>query len=749
MNQTLEALQTELKSYYQTIRAERVGFPFNPLKDQMEAGAAAMPSEASAMQLKGIQYRIIAEYFQPVVFLNTPFWGETGLKTAEYDGCTTHAAGGWLALRNLHLLRDFDPDEYDRYGKGGWFGLHLTYGPFFDYDHHCFSYTAVLEKGFSGIRDRVLSARQKGHGDPDFFAAALDGLDAVKRIGEKFAEQARKILQTHKTLTPEQIGNLQFTARTAARIPWESPRTFKEAITALWFLHEIANIMDGISISVLGHPDRMLRKWFEADIRSGELTLDEAEKLVCQYLINTECKMDTFASTRKQYNGGEQGDTLILGGDDWSELSMLFLKSHRKLKLINPKIHCRINRNTPDEVLQEMARDFLAGRNVLSCLNDDLIKKAQRIAGKKEEDIDHYVAGGCWEIILEGAEHSAGANCYLSLGKVMDFSIDRDEEGIGKALGFDFMKLDGAADFEEVYSRYCRNVRMVVADICQTIGRSGKVWNQVNPCPFFSAPLKGCLEKGIDYTSGGAEYSPHGLPFTGIAPAVDSLLAIKTLCFEKKICELSELLEMVRQNWPQDNPRAMALRHAALTHCPAFGNDDGENAEFTARLLEDITVDLPSFTNERGGPYQAGIYSYTDVKDWAELTKALPNGRRQGDFLEQGLSPSRLRQGQTVTSILNDLKKLPLEKFPANSVLTLSLQKNGLTPAIFAALLRSFLQTGPGMLQLNCLDKAELEDAMLHPQNHENLIVRLYGYSARFIALDEQRKMEFITRNCY
>ena len=53
------------------------------------------------------------------------------------------------------------------------------------------------------------------------------------------------------------------------------------------------------------------------------------------------------------------------------------------------------------------------------------------------------------------------------------------------------------------------------------------------------------------------------------------------------------------------------------------------------------------------------------------------------------------------------------------------------------------------MFQLNCIDRAQLEDARIHPENHADLIVRLYGYSARFVVLSPKMQEEFLSRQVY
>lgn len=122
-----EKLVHELRSYYRTRSFHAVGTPFNPLKEKMDRFAEQNPG-LSPLQLKAAQYEIIAEHFTPVLFRNDPFFYETGLKVAEYNGHTRLSSGGWLFLRNEHILRDRCPEEYAHYEQAGKLGLHLTYG---------------------------------------------------------------------------------------------------------------------------------------------------------------------------------------------------------------------------------------------------------------------------------------------------------------------------------------------------------------------------------------------------------------------------------------------------------------------------------------------------------------------------------------------------------------------------------------------------------------------------------------------
>nr|MCR4675209.1 hypothetical protein [Lachnospiraceae bacterium] len=48
--------------------------------------------------------------------------------------------------------------------------------------------------------------------------------------------------------------------------------------------------------------------------------------------------------------------------------------------------------------------------------------------------------------------------------------------------------------------------------------------------------------------------------------------------------------------------------------------------------------------------------------------------------------------------------------------------------------------------QINCFDVKELEDAQRHPERYQNLVVRVAGFSAYFVRLDEKLQNEIMTR---
>jgi len=65
---------------------------------------------------------------------------------------------------------------------------------------------------------------------------------------------------------------------------------------------------------------------------------------------------------------------------------------------------------------------------------------------------------------------------------------------------------------------------------------------------------------------------------------------------------------------------------------------------------------------------------------------------------------------------------------------------------IFIAYLRTWGDLGISHVQFNVVDKETLNDAQKNPQDYQNLIVRVAGYSAYFVDLSKGLQDSIIAR---
>lgn len=65
------------------------------------------------------------------------------------------------------------------------------------------------------------------------------------------------------------------------------------------------------------------------------------------------------------------------------------------------------------------------------------------------------------------------------------------------------------------------------------------------------------------------------------------------------------------------------------------------------------------------------------------------------------------------------------------------------------ALLSVYFQNGGSQIMITVVSRDEMEDAVIHPERHQDLIVRVGGFSARFIELGKDVQQELLSRTLH
>jgi len=748
----MNALRSQMKTFYEKLsfRNQRERPATRRIRTEiwrrMDRFDKANPGLHPCL-LKARLHEEIAERFEPVIFPASPFYFETGLRPAENWGTpgTDRHAGAWLYHTRRHLWSDtaaFLNMEF-------FFRTSITAGPSaFDSDHHCLNYTKLLRVGVNGIireiEDRStenISADQKA-----FLEAAARSCRAVLRVAERFAERAEALLQ--KSLPSAQGRFLETIAATARRIPAEPPKTFYEGLAALWFLREVTATMEAVGVSVLGHVDRLLIDLYRGDLEAGRITENEARDLLARWMLPTDVKFHV-----EDNEWPETSTCMELGGCDedgrvvFNELTRLIIEVHKEHGLLNPKLNCRYNSESPSEYLDLVSSHILDGHNVFALLNDDVLIPACVRAGKSEREARLYVNGGCQETIVEGVEHSAGAYYYFNMPRVLDLCLLGPPEEHEKVVREEAARrvpkvIEHAEDFETFYRRFMESLRDTVAVGAEWRREAGSRWCECNPCPFFSAALAGCIESASDYTAGGAKYNPAGIAYVGLGTLVDSLYAIKTAVYDEKWITLSELRDVLAANWA-----GYASVRSKFLALPKFGHGHDEVDALGKRICKELAAHTRTLTNERGGRFQASFFVYYAFARMAKGVRATPDGREADEMFSQGIAPGRLRPPKSLTQAFRSLAEIDFTDFPGNAVLDVQLPVGGpLTAPVLSAVARAFARHRGPTLQFNCVSVEEMKDAQAHPERHRDLVVRISGLSAHFVALDREVQDEIIAR---
>ena len=752
MREELVALHKELRRYFgenggqKCQDASRLARKEEIMKN-MDDFSAENPS-VSPLALRKKLYEKISEKFEPVLFPDSPFYN--GIEGNGGWNCSTPSL--WLLVHQEMPFRKEAVEDIERFTIARQECFFLSSNFFTDLAHHAPPIPQVLEKGFKGIREdaRNLLLQNLSPEEKEYVKTLIAGLEAVKVIQEKYRKKALEYLEKGN-LTFLQKKFMQMVAQSAARSPWEKPQTFYEALNTCAFVREIMGELDGLRTNSYGRVDAWLVSYYEKDLKEGRITEEEAYDLICRFLLAADSLYD-HDSMVNAYSEHENEITLTLGGCDkegkevFNSLTRLFLRAYRENDLVYPKPHCRFSANSSKEYLRLITDDILAGRGIYTLNNDDSLIPALVKDGKTLSDARSYCCTGCWDIAILGKEDNAGGG-YFNLAKILECSIyEKESREVLEKLHYSFLSLENASSFEEFYEKIMANTLTVLHDRLATQGKNGKRYGKMIPAPLNSGCSHAFMESHKDFMSGGQTYSPSAVSFCFFADFLDSLLAIKELCFEKKICSLPALLQAVRNNWQGEEGEFLRKNVLRSSHW-------GDNKEVTRtlgrRIFEELYSFLRKYENEKGGKYQAGFWCYREFRFWGEKLKALPDGRRNGDLLAQSLNPSHFRCHEDITGVLQSLACLDMEKVAGNSVVNLMLERSGITEETAENLVRTFARLQLQQLQLNCAGREELFDAMLHPEKHQSLFVRICGFSAIFISLSPQWQKEILERTSF
>jgi formate C-acetyltransferase len=290
------------------------------------------------------------------------------------------------------------------------------------------------------------------------------------------------------------------------------------------------------------------------------------------------------------------------------------------------------------------------------------------------------------------------------------------------------------------------------------------VRSEFSPTVYLSCLVKGCVEKGLDVTQGGAELNFVTIEAVTYATTVDSLLAIKYLVFDEQICTMAELIQALRDNWVDH-----AILHAtAKFKAPKYGRDDDEADSLGKAVMDLWTSETWKYkTRSTYRQYRPGMLSWNYWVADSSILPASPDGRPQGQFLSNALCPTSGADTNGPTANVNSVGKVlggKVESGKGDWGEYLNVLPNGgshtmsFSPSLlrdpehqqkFKGFLRGYIENGGTALQINMINTDILRDAQKHPENYRHLLVRVTGYNAYFTSIGKELQDEIIARESH
>lgn len=588
-----------------------------------------------------------------------------------------------------------------------------------------------------------------------YLQAAKLSLEGAILFAERYAAEAEKMAASETD--PDRKAELLEIARACRQVPRKPARNWHEALQAIWFVHIIVQIeMDGVSIS-FGRMDQYLINILEKDLASSGISLVHAQELLEAFFIKTNEPLKLWdADSSTTHAGFPMAANIAIGGvdrygDDVTNLlTYMCLEAYEHVHLFQPNLTLRIHRGTPNDLFIRGLEVVRLGGGLPQLCNDEITIPSLMARGVSLEDARNYAPIGCLE---HGTDTNMAHSCwgakiggFYSLPRTVELAMHNGKDPLtGIQLGpktGDPRRFKTFAEFQEAvvqqdafFSRHMA-ISSNILDYVHTNFR---------PTPFLGALLDGCLETGLDPSAGGAYYNWSGVLASSNGTAGDICYAIKHLVFDTKQVTFDELLKAINANWEGYED----LRRTCI-NIPKYGNDNDE-VDAVNKWRMDVYYDaMDRQKTPRGGTFIPGLIGGCRYIKFGKFMGATPDGRCAGDYLSDSIAPIAGVDVKGPTAVVKSVAKVDHMRLTGGVTYNLKMtpglvnDREGLIKWMW--LVKTYFECGGMQIQFNIVSKETLQDAQIHPEKHQDLIVRVSGYSAFFNELSREVQDSIIAR---
>lgn len=604
--------------------------------------------------------------------------------------------------------------------------------PFFIGNHINLNYSKSFEIGLEGLKKWIENCLLMADDEKkEFYQACKICIDAAIAFIQRYAQTVIQAIEIEED--EQRKLELDKMATILKKISLNPPETFHEALQLTWMLHIIASIQGGSALS-FARIDQYLYPYYQKDIESGNLTREEAKELLsCIWIKMNEPKMRTVQSMTL---GGITPD----GKDAANDLTRLCLEISGELKYPYPNIGLRINKKNPKWLYTLAVETMKQGCGQPQLINDEIWIKNLMELGYSQELANDYYNMGCVEIMIPGKQANWGVTESIAFPILL--------ENVWKKYEKQEITID---TFDQFMSAYFKELDQAIQGDYQEALEKQR--NMINRCydPFTSIFIDGCLESGKDMLQEGAECPTHWSVYAyGIGTVADSLCALKKHVYENQTFTLKEMLNMLKVNYEGYE----AQRHFLEEESAHYGNGVEEVDVIADQILSYFSDKV--FELNQNSPrhkYVSTLFGYFFHVYHGEVGLASSNGRKKGEVYSDSMGPSQGKDIKGPTRLMKSVLRLSTKHITGGYALNFKMSPSILNSSegieAMANLFQTYMEHGGPQIQGYTTSVEDIQDALVHPEKHTDLIVRVGGYCEFFVNLDRNLQKEIALRTLY
>ena len=613
------------------------------------------------------------------------------------------------------------------------------YNFYFGVCHLAWRWDILLEKGIRGYKEFVKKKYLTYETDPDkktFYEGVVVALSGMENFVLRVCKELERLIENDPKNDnyPYMLENLKNTLYPA--------KNFATAVQCFMVSHICVQyeILGGGNSP--GRIDKYLWPYLKEEYESGVLSKKEVEEIIAELLMVYDerlAPLDGWVETCIVGGTDREGNSLV------SPLTYIIVETFMKLNQTHPAVYMSMPDNPSKEYLELAAKYIMKGGNRCQVFGDKAIQNALLKDGFDPKDVADYYAGGCMEIGVQGKQgeqhFSYAINVPLILETVLNGGVSFD----GK---WDFLgprkNLCDYNTFEELYDAFEKEFIRIIHLMYRKLDIHCSFYKGLRPMHLISSLCPECMERGKSLQEGGAKYPNYGGSAVGIPNVGDSLYSIKVAVYEDKVLSKKQLLNALKTNF-ENCPEIRKY----LLNIPKYGGGSEEATGLVNKVLEIHNKTAKSYKNVLGGHGVTVILGFTFNAEYGAQTGASADGRLKGQTFAQSLSPQNSGVVEGLTQAINDALSLSLDNVAGGASMMWDLDPNLVNQKNLEAIILSYVQKGGHIFQGNVINKKMLTDALENPEENQHIIVRVGGFSARFVTLSKACQKEIIERYEY
>jgi formate C-acetyltransferase len=472
----------------------------------------------------------------------------------------------------------------------------------------------------------------------------------------------------------------------------------------------------------LGRLSTFLDIFFERDIKNGVLDETVVQEIIDDFVI----KLRTARHLRTpEYNTLFGGDpmwiTESIGGIGENGESLVTKSSFRILNTLynlksspEPNLTVLWSKDLPFNFKRFCAKVSI-DTNSIQYENDDIMRP---------EYGDDYAIACCVSAMKIGKQMQYfGARCNLPKLLLLAINGGRDEIG-GLQIGpKQPVYEDEYLDYNKVMERYDSYKKW----LCNLYVNTLNVIHYMHDKYAYEKTQMALHDTEVE------RFMAFGI--AGLSVMADSLSAIK---YAK--------VRVIR------NKKGFITDYLVEGKFPKYGNDDDRVDAIASDIAKSFYNELTKTTAYRNALHTLSVLTITSNVVYGKKTGATPDGRAKGAPFAPGANPMHNREENGALASLNSVSKISYECCHDGISCTFSVVPQALgsenlnREENLSGIIDGYFKRKGHHININVINKAQLEDAMRHPEKYPNLTIRVSGYAVNFQKLSKEQQLEVISR---